>query len=139
MKSNTSKAIVYWTVLPGTIYRVLIECNNKILQSKQRNEEFMIRHIITDIQGRGSHYRNIGCRLKEHNVYPQDRSRERRIIDRVGCYNKFWSMYIQVCYFFPSFVTFTLENKILINKNQLIVFPKALAWQEHQQAHFRKL
>ncbi|KAH0679367.1 hypothetical protein KY284_020452 [Solanum tuberosum] len=55
MKSNINKAKVYRMVLVGTIYHVWIECNNRIFQSKQRNEEFMIRHIIKEIHGRGTH------------------------------------------------------------------------------------
>uniref|UniRef100_M1D352 Orf147a protein n=1 Tax=Solanum tuberosum TaxID=4113 RepID=M1D352_SOLTU len=70
MKSNTSKANVYRMVMAGTIYHVWIERNNRIFQFKQRNEEFMIRHIIRDVHGRGSHYGKIGNRLQELNVYP---------------------------------------------------------------------
>ena len=62
---------------------MLIKRNNRIFQSKKRNEEFMIRHIIRDIHGRGSQFLKIGSRLKELNVYPYERSRERRLIDRV--------------------------------------------------------
>ncbi|KAK4727177.1 hypothetical protein R3W88_032094 [Solanum pinnatisectum] len=70
IQRNTSKAKVYRMVLAGTIYHVWIERNNTIFQSKQRNEEFMIRHIIREIHGRGAHYRKIGSRLRELNVYP---------------------------------------------------------------------
>ncbi|WMV14495.1 hypothetical protein MTR67_007880 [Solanum verrucosum] len=47
MKNNPSKAKEYRMVLAGTIYHVWLERNNIIFQSKQRNEEFMIRHIIS--------------------------------------------------------------------------------------------
>ncbi|KAH0642091.1 hypothetical protein KY289_033065 [Solanum tuberosum] len=70
MKRNNNKAKVYRMVLAGTIYHVWIERNNRIFQAKQRNEEFMIRHIIREIHGRGSHHGRLRSRLRELDVYP---------------------------------------------------------------------
>ena len=52
MKGKNSTAQVYRMALVGTIYHMWIERNCKIFQSKQRNEEYMIRHIISEIYGR---------------------------------------------------------------------------------------
>ncbi|WMV24896.1 hypothetical protein MTR67_018281 [Solanum verrucosum] len=70
MKGRNSIAQVYRMCLAGTIYHVWIERNCRIFQTKQRSEEFMIRHIIREIHGIGSQQWRIGNRLQQLNNYP---------------------------------------------------------------------
>ena len=53
-----------------TIYKMWIERNCRIFQSKKRNEESMVTHIIREKHGKGYQDKRIRTRLQQRNMYP---------------------------------------------------------------------